>query len=119
MADRWNIGCKLEPRRNGQTVLRINASQANRFLALVAPFVPACMAYKLAERRLISAPVPGFTLDYCRGSDYRIAPCGAPLHLVVHAGFTLAPCCPSLGVQVHQKGFYTGWMYVQAAAASV
>ena len=46
-ADRWNIGCKLEPRRNGQTVLRINASQANRFLALVAPFVPACMAYKL------------------------------------------------------------------------
>lgn len=36
-----------EQRRNGQFVLRINASQRYRFLDLVAPHVPDCMSYKL------------------------------------------------------------------------
>ena len=44
---RFGIVPKLEPRRNGQFVLRINASQRYRFLDLVAPHVPDCMSYKL------------------------------------------------------------------------
>ena len=38
---------KIEPRRNGQFVLRINASQRHRFLDIVAPHIPDCMVYKL------------------------------------------------------------------------
>jgi len=44
---RYGIEAKLEPRRNDQFVLRINASQRYRFLDLVAPHVPDCMSYKL------------------------------------------------------------------------
>lgn len=44
---RWGITPKLEPRRNSQYVLRINAAQRQRFLGLVAPHVPDCMRYKL------------------------------------------------------------------------
>lgn len=44
-----NFGVKavLEPRRNHQTVLRINASQSKHFLELVSPHIPDCMSYKL------------------------------------------------------------------------
>lgn len=44
---RWEIEVKLEPRRNGQYLLRINASQRYRFLDLIAPHIPDCMSYKL------------------------------------------------------------------------
>lgn len=47
LSARYGIAPKPEPRRNGQYVLRINASQRQRFLELVAPHVPACMGYKL------------------------------------------------------------------------
>lgn len=43
----YGIEPKIEPRRNGQSVLRVNASQAKRFLELIAPHVPECMSYKL------------------------------------------------------------------------
>ncbi len=44
---RYGIEPKIEPRRNNHFVLRINSSQRHRFLELVAPHVPDCMAYKL------------------------------------------------------------------------
>lgn len=37
---------KIEPRRNGQHVIRINASQRYRFLDIVSPHIPDCMSYK-------------------------------------------------------------------------
>ena len=43
----YGITAKLEPRRNGQFVLRINASQSKAFLDIVAPHIPDCMNYKL------------------------------------------------------------------------
>lgn len=45
--DRFGIESKAEPRRNGQFVLRINASQRRKFFALVSPHIPDCMSYKL------------------------------------------------------------------------
>ena len=44
---RFDIRAVIEPRRNGQSVIRINASQSRRFLELVAPHIPLCMSYKL------------------------------------------------------------------------
>lgn len=44
---RYGIEPKIELRRNGQTVLRINASQRYQFFDLVAPHIPDCMSYKL------------------------------------------------------------------------
>lgn len=44
---RYGIAPKIEPRRNGQFVLRINASQRTHFLELVSPHIPDCMSYKL------------------------------------------------------------------------
>ena len=44
---RFGIDARIEPRRNGQFSLRINASQSKAFRALVAPHVPDCMMYKL------------------------------------------------------------------------
>lgn len=46
-AGRLGIESTLEPRRNNQTVIRINASQRYRFMELVAPHIPECMSYKL------------------------------------------------------------------------
>jgi hypothetical protein len=46
-ADTFGIEAKTEPRRNGQSVLRINASQRSRFFDVVAPHIPDCMFYKL------------------------------------------------------------------------
>jgi len=43
----WGIEAKLEPRRNGQFVVRINASRSKAFLDIVAPHIPDCMNYKL------------------------------------------------------------------------
>ncbi|MBR4304206.1 MAG: hypothetical protein IKT81_02620 [Clostridia bacterium] len=43
----YGIEAKLEPRRNGQFVLRINSSQSKSFLDIVAPHIPDCMNYKL------------------------------------------------------------------------
>ena len=43
----FDIEAKIEPRRNKQFCLRINASQAKAFLEIVAPYIPDCMAYKL------------------------------------------------------------------------
>ena len=43
----YDIHPVLEPRRKGQTVLRINASQSHKFMDIVAPYVPPCMSYKL------------------------------------------------------------------------
>ena len=43
----YGIEAKPEPRRNGQFVLRINASQSKSFLDIVAPHIPDCMNYKL------------------------------------------------------------------------
>lgn len=43
----YGIHAVLEPRRNGQTVLRINASESRKFMDIVAPHVPPCMSYKL------------------------------------------------------------------------
>lgn len=45
--DRCGLDVKIEPRRNGQYCLRVNASQAGRFLSLISPHVPDCMNYKL------------------------------------------------------------------------
>jgi hypothetical protein len=44
---RFGLDARIEPRRNGQFNLRINASRAGAFLALIAPHVPDCMVYKL------------------------------------------------------------------------
>lgn len=44
---RFGIEPKVEPRRNGQVCLRINASQSKAFRDIVAPHIPDCMAYKL------------------------------------------------------------------------
>ena len=44
---RYGIEPKVEPRRNGQSVLRINVSQTKAFLEIVAPHIPECMSYKL------------------------------------------------------------------------
>lgn len=41
------INAKLEERRNGQFVVRINASERTKFLDLIAPHIPDCMSYKL------------------------------------------------------------------------
>lgn len=43
----YNIKAVLEPRRNNQTVIRINASQSRKFIDLVEPYIPECMRYKL------------------------------------------------------------------------
>lgn len=45
--DRYDIHACLEPRRNGQTVIRINASESRKFMDIVSPYVPPCMSYKL------------------------------------------------------------------------
>ena len=47
LGSRFGVKAVLEPRRNNQTVLRINASQRHRFLELVSPHIPDCMSYKL------------------------------------------------------------------------
>lgn len=47
LSSRFGVKAVLEPRRNNQTVLRINASQRYRFLELVSPHIPDCMSYKL------------------------------------------------------------------------
>lgn len=47
LGSRFGVKAVLEPRRNNQTVLRINASQRYRFLELVSPHIPDCMSYKL------------------------------------------------------------------------
>lgn len=44
---RYSIDPKIEPRRNGQFTLRINASQSDDFLSIVSPYVPDCMRYKI------------------------------------------------------------------------
>lgn len=44
---RYGIIAVLEPRRNGQSVLRINASQSRKFMDIISDFVPDCMNYKL------------------------------------------------------------------------
>lgn len=43
----YGICAVLEPRRNGQTVIRINASESRKFMNIVSPHVPPCMSYKL------------------------------------------------------------------------
>lgn len=45
--EKYNIHAVLEPRRNHQTVLRINASESRKFMEIVSPHVPPCMDYKL------------------------------------------------------------------------
>lgn len=45
--NRHCIEAKPESRRNGQYVIRLNASQRYRFFDLVAPHIPDCMSYKL------------------------------------------------------------------------
>ena len=45
--EKYHIDAVLEPRRNQQTVIRINASQSRKFMDLVAPHIPPCMSYKL------------------------------------------------------------------------
>lgn len=47
LKERYDICAILEPRRNNQTVLRINASQSRKFMDIVGPHVPSCMNYKL------------------------------------------------------------------------
>lgn len=47
LSDRFGVKSVLEPRRNGQTVIRINASQSKGFLDIVSPHIPDCMSYKL------------------------------------------------------------------------
>lgn len=47
LKERYGIDAVLEPRRNNQTVIRINASQSRKFMDIIAPHVPACMEYKL------------------------------------------------------------------------
>lgn len=43
----YDIDSVLEPRRNNQTVIRINASQSKKFLSVIEEYVPSCMNYKL------------------------------------------------------------------------
>ena len=43
----YGIEPKLEPRRNGQVVLRINASQSRQFRNIISQYIPDCMSYKL------------------------------------------------------------------------
>lgn len=47
LENQYGISAVLEPRRNNQTVLRINASQSRTFMDLIRPHVPECMNYKL------------------------------------------------------------------------
>lgn len=47
LLEKYAIPSVLEPRRNGQTVIRINASQSRKFMDLISPYVPECMRYKL------------------------------------------------------------------------
>ena len=47
LKDRYGIQAVLEPRRNGQTVICINASQSRKWMDLIGPHVPSCMSYKL------------------------------------------------------------------------
>ena len=47
LKNRYGITAVLEPRRNNQTVIRINASQSRKFMDIVSPHVPDCMKYKL------------------------------------------------------------------------
>ena len=47
LKERYDICAVLEPRRNNQMVLRINASQSRKFMDIVGPHVPSCMNYKL------------------------------------------------------------------------
>lgn len=47
LKEHYDIRAVLEPRRNGQTVLRINASQSRKFMDIISPHVPSCMNYKL------------------------------------------------------------------------
>lgn len=47
LAGRFDIKSVIEPRRNEQSVIRINASQRHRFMELTAPHIPDCMSYKL------------------------------------------------------------------------
>lgn len=44
---RYGIEAVLEPRRNDQTVIRINASQSRKFMDIISSYVPDCMKYKL------------------------------------------------------------------------
>lgn len=43
----YDIEPKIEHRRNGQVILRINASQSRQFRNIISPYVPNCMSYKL------------------------------------------------------------------------
>lgn len=43
----YNVDSILEPRRNNQTVIRINASQYEKFASVIREYVPNCMSYKL------------------------------------------------------------------------
>ena len=45
--NRYGIDAVLEPRRNNQTVIRINASQSRKFMDIISAYVPDCMKYKL------------------------------------------------------------------------
>lgn len=45
--DKYGLHAVLEPRRNGQTVIRINASESRKFMDIISPYVPSCMSYKL------------------------------------------------------------------------
>lgn len=47
LKEQYEIDSVLEPRRNGQTVIRINASQSRKFMDIISPHVPECMNYKL------------------------------------------------------------------------
>lgn len=47
LKEHYNINAVLEPRRNQQTVIRINASQSRKFMDLISPHIPDCMSYKL------------------------------------------------------------------------
>ena len=47
LMSRFGVNSVIEPRRNNQSVVRINASQRHRFLEVVAPHIPDCMSYKL------------------------------------------------------------------------
>lgn len=46
-SDKWGIDTKIEKRRNEQFIIRINASQSNKFLDIISPHIPSCMIYKL------------------------------------------------------------------------
>ena len=47
LQNRFGLHGVLEPRRNNQTVIRINASESRRFMDIISPHVPLCMSYKL------------------------------------------------------------------------